>query len=115
MWGIEECLMVAKVSASTHILRLLDCQGTLKRWFYLITFLLTTKCIVRVTANQKKILVVFKIMGHRSNSQKFGSSLREKALQESLPKSLFKTGVCQTLPTGGLQDKMTTTTQSLSA
>ena len=51
---IEKCLMVALVPASTHILRLLDCQGTLKRWFYLITFLLTTKSIVRVTANQNK-------------------------------------------------------------
>jgi hypothetical protein len=63
---------------------------------------------------QKRIYVVFKMMGHRSNLQKFGSSLREKDLIEFVPKSLFKVGVCQTQPIGRLQDKMTTTTQSLS-
>ena len=107
--------MVAQLSPSTHILRLLDCQGMLRRWFDLITFLLTTKCIVGVNASKKESMLSSKWwMGHRSNLQKFGSSLREKDLIEFVPKSLFKVGVCQTQPIGRLQDKMTTTTQSLS-
>ena len=49
--------MVAQLSPSTHILRLLDCQGMLRRWFDLITFLLTTKCIVGVNASKKESML----------------------------------------------------------